>query len=392
MPLPIPALLGSMRTNSIDDERFMRRALRLSERARGQTSPNPLVGAVLVRDGRIVGEGYHRRAGEPHAEVVALDRAGKQAEGTTLYVTLEPCVHFGRTPPCVDRIIERGVAEVVCALMDPDSRVSGRGIEKLREAGVGVRLGVLEEAARKTNEVYLKYITTGMPFVVLKLAQSLDGRIATRTGDSKWITGEKARRFVHRLRSQMDAVMVGVDTVIRDDPQLNVRWVKGKHPLKIVLDSQLGIPSEAQVFEGERLILATTERSSEEKRRLVEEKGAQVWMLPDRDGYVDLTEVMRKAGQEGITSILIEGGSKVATSALKARVVDKLMIFIAPKMIGRGTDAIGDLGIARIGEAIELEDVKLRRIGEDVLYSARVHANEGNQPRGGSIVNHRREK
>jgi diaminohydroxyphosphoribosylaminopyrimidine deaminase/5-amino-6-(5-phosphoribosylamino)uracil reductase len=272
----------------------------------------------------------------------------------------------------VDRIIERGVSEVVCALIDPDPRVSGRGIEKLREAGIEVRLGVLEEAARKTNEVYLKTITSGMPFVILKLAQSLDGRIATSSGDSKWITGEQARRIVHRLRSQADAVIVGVDTVIRDDPQLDVRWVKGKHPLKIVLDSQLRIPMEAQVFGGERTILATTERSSEEKRRLVQEKGAQVWILPEQDGHVSITEVMRKAGQEGITSILIEGGSKVASSALTAGVVDKLMIFIAPKLIGAGTEAIGDLGIFRIEEAIELEDVKLRRIGEDVLYSAMI--------------------
>jgi diaminohydroxyphosphoribosylaminopyrimidine deaminase/5-amino-6-(5-phosphoribosylamino)uracil reductase len=361
-----------MKTMSKDDERFMKRALRLSERARGQTSPNPLVGAVLVRDGRIVGEGYHRRAGEPHAEVVALDRAGGLAKGATLYVSLEPCCHFGRTPPCVDRIIERGVSEVVCALTDPDPRVSGRGIEKLREAGIEVRLGVLEEAARNTNEVYLKYITTGLPFVTLKLAQSLDGRIATGSGDSKWITGEKARRFVHRLRSQVDAVMVGVDTVIRDDPQLNVRWVKGMNPLKIVMDSRLRIPMAAQVFEEERTILATTERSSEEKRRVLEEKGAQVWILPERDSRVDLTEFMRKAGREGITSILIEGGSKVATSALKAGVVDKLMIFIAPKLIGTGTDAVGDLGIARIEEAIGLEDIKLRRIGEDVLYTAMI--------------------
>ena len=358
--------------NMIENERFMKRALSLSERARGQTSPNPLVGAVLVRDGRIVGEGYHRRAGAPHAEVVALDRAGDLAEGAVLYVTLEPCCHYGRTPPCVDRIIERGVAEVVCSLIDPDPRVSGRGIGKLREAGIEVRLGVLEEAARKTNKVYLKYITTGMPFVILKLAQSLDGRIATRSGDSKWITGEQARRFVHRLRSQADAVMVGVDTVIRDDPQLNVRWVKGKHPLKIVLDSRVRIPMAAQVFGGERTILATTERSSEEKRRLVEGKGAQVWVLPERGGHVSITEVMRKAGREGITSILIEGGSKVATSALTAGVVDKLLIFIAPKLIGAGTEAVGDLGIARIEDAIELEDVKLRRVGEDVLCSAMI--------------------
>ena len=361
-----------MATNMTDVERFMKRALRLSERARGQTSPNPLVGAVLVRDGQVVGEGYHRRAGAPHAEVVALDRAGARAEGAALYVTLEPCCHFGRTPPCVDRIIEQGVSEVVCALTDPDPRVSGRGIEKLREAGIEVRLGVLEEAARKTNEVYLKYITTGLPFVTLKLAQSLDGRIATGSGDSKWITGEKARRFVHRIRSQVDAVMVGMGTVIRDDPQLNVRWVKGKHPLKIILDSRLRMPLGAQLFGGERTILATTERSSEEQRRLVEGKGARVWILPERDGRVDLTEVMRKAGREGITSILIEGGSKVATSTLGAGVVDKLMIFIAPKLIGTGTDAVGDLGIARIEEAIELEDVKLRRIGEDMLYGATI--------------------
>ncbi|MFH1006362.1 MAG: bifunctional diaminohydroxyphosphoribosylaminopyrimidine deaminase/5-amino-6-(5-phosphoribosylamino)uracil reductase RibD [Candidatus Latescibacterota bacterium] len=354
------------------EERFMKRALRLSERARGQTSPNPLVGAVLVRDARIVGEGYHRRAGKAHAEAIALDRAGEQAKGATLYVSLEPCCHYGRTPPCVDRIIERGISKVVCAIIDPDPRVAGKGIERLEKAGIPVTLGILAEAARKTNEVYLKHISTGMPFVTLKLAQSLDGRIATRAGESKWITGEQARRFVHRLRSQMDAVMVGIDTVIQDDPQLNVRGVRGKHPLKIVLDSGLRISPDARVFEGEGLILATTSRSSREKQAVMEGRGARIWVLPERDDHVDLSAVMLKAGHEGITSVLIEGGAQVATSALRAGVVDKLMFFIAPKLIGSGTAGIGDLGISQMKDAISLEAGSLRRFGEDVLYSAEI--------------------
>lgn len=355
------------------DEYYIQRALALAKRGRGKTSPNPLVGAVLVSGDRIVGEGYHARAGGPHAEVRAVTAAGEQARGATLYLNLEPCAHFGRTPPCADLLIERGIRRVVCSMVDPNPLVNGKGFERLRSAGILIEIGMLQQEARDLNESYAKYIVQRIPFLILKLAQSLDGQIAAQTGESRWISSERSRRRVHRLRSEVDAVMVGVDTVIQDDPQLDVRMVKGRDPIKIVVDSTLRIPLEARVFHGARLIVAATHRSSLERRTQVAHQGAEIWLLPDRDGRVDLPALMVEAGKRDITSLLIEGGSRLATSALQQGIVDRLMVFIAPMLLGTGIPIIGDLGVDRMADAVRLSDIWIQRIGDDLLYRARVH-------------------
>jgi len=353
------------------DEDYLRRVLTLAKKGAGMVSPNPLVGAVVVKDGRVVGEGFHRKAGEFHAEVSAIQKAGSRSEGATLYLNLEPCVHFGRTPPCADFIISKGIKRVVCSMEDPNPLVSGNGFSKLRQAGIEVDVGKLEKEASRLNEIYLRYVTTGLPFVILKWAQTLDGRIATRTGESKWISSESSRRYVHRLRSHMDAVLVGVETVLRDDPRLSPYLIKGRPPVKIVMDSKLRIPLHARVFQGARLILATTTSASKGRIEDAKAQGAGVWLLPStKDGLVDMIELMKEAGRRQITSILIEGGSRVAASALKAGIVNKLMIFIAPKLLGDGTPAVSDLGIKQIMQAPVLKEISIRRCGTDLIYTA----------------------
>ncbi|RKY57306.1 MAG: bifunctional diaminohydroxyphosphoribosylaminopyrimidine deaminase/5-amino-6-(5-phosphoribosylamino)uracil reductase RibD [Candidatus Latescibacterota bacterium] len=353
-----------------EDRKFMKLALRLARKGLGSTHPNPMVGALVVRDGKVVGRGWHRRPGEPHAEVVALREAGDSARGATMYVTLEPCVHYGRTPPCVDRILEAGVSRVICATVDPNPLVDGRGIGKLRDAGVEVEVGVLEDEAKELNRAYFKYITTGRPFVTLKWAQTLDGRIATSSGDSRWITGEGARKHAHRLRAEADAVVVGVGTVLADDPQLTVRLTKGRDPLRVVLDSELRTPPTAKVLSGGRAVLATTERASPERRKVLEEAGAEVWVLPERDGRVDLEALLAKLAGEGRISVLVEGGREVLTSFLRRGMCDRIVIFLAPKLLGEGIDALGDLGIDRISDALSLRILRTRRFGEDICLEA----------------------
>jgi diaminohydroxyphosphoribosylaminopyrimidine deaminase/5-amino-6-(5-phosphoribosylamino)uracil reductase len=355
------------------DERFMRRALELARRGEGWTNPNPLVGAIIVKEGRIVGEGYHERFGEPHAEVKALEAAGEEAEGAELYVNLEPCVHWGKTPPCVERIIASGVKRVIVATRDPNPLVDGKGIATLREAGIEVVEGVLEEEAKKINEPFFKFITTGRPFVLLKLALSLDGKIATRTGDSKWISSERSRELVHRLRNRYAAVLVGINTILKDDPQLTARLdnVRTKDPLRIVLDSRGRIPLEAKVLNLESDVptaVATTEQMSKEKEEALLNKGTRVWRLGARDGKVDLEELLKKLGEGGIDSLLVEGGAIVAASFLEAGLVDKITFFIAPKIVGGPGITIGGKGVARIAEAWQLKDTSVRMLDRDVVY------------------------
>ncbi|MCD6129075.1 bifunctional diaminohydroxyphosphoribosylaminopyrimidine deaminase/5-amino-6-(5-phosphoribosylamino)uracil reductase RibD, partial [Candidatus Bipolaricaulota bacterium] len=270
-------------------EEYMRRALELARLGEGYTRPNPLVGAVVVKDGEVIAEGYHARYGGPHAEMVALSRAGERARGADLYVNLEPCVHWGKTPPCVDRIIAAGIRRVILAARDPNPLVNGKGVDKLRSAGIEVVEGVLREEAEKLNEIFFHWVKTQRPFVALKLAMSLDGKIASRTGKSRWITGEEARKKVHELRRRYAAVLVGVNTVLTDDPQLTVREVEGPQPLRIVLDSRGRIPLSAKVLSGEApTLIATTQAMPEEIEHKLREKGAEVWRLPARDGKVDL--------------------------------------------------------------------------------------------------------
>ena len=348
---------------------YMNLAMRQAKQAEGKTLPNPLVGALVVKNNRILARGYHKKAGLPHAEIVALSLAGKRAAGATLYVTLEPCAHFGRTPPCTDMIIKSGIKKVVCATLDPNSQVNGRGIRALREGGVEVRLGILEEEAKKLNEVYIKFITTGLPFVMLKVAQTLDGRIATKLGDSKWITEKDSRRFVHSLRASVDAVLVGAGTVKRDDPELTIHDARGKDPIRIFLDSSGRILRSSRIIKenknGKTVTATTNRKPNEELKEKVE-----VWNLKkSRDGKVDLKCLLRKAGENQITSLLVEGGSEVFTSFFKEKLVDKIYYFLSPKILGKGLDSFGDLGIKEISDSIVLSDFELQRFRNDLLVT-----------------------
>jgi diaminohydroxyphosphoribosylaminopyrimidine deaminase/5-amino-6-(5-phosphoribosylamino)uracil reductase len=332
-----------------------------------------MVGAVVVKSGLIVGRGFHHGPGEAHAEVVALQQASMRARGATLYLNLEPCCVHGRTPPCTEEIIQRRLAKVVCAHIDPNPKVSGRGLVCLRKQGIAVATGLLEAEARRLNEIYIKHVTTGLPFVILKIAQTLDGRIATRKGDSRWVSSLESRRLTHRFRAQVDAVLVGVGTVLKDDPELTVRHVKGRDPVKIILDSRLRTPREAKVLVGGRVIIATCQKANSPLARQYRGSQVEVWELPaDAHGVVDFVEFLRRAGQGGLTSVLIEGGQKVFTSALKAGVVDKLFVFVAPRLLGEGKGSIGDLEIGRMADALPIREVQFRRVGSDLLVTARL--------------------
>ena len=308
-------------------EAFMRRALELAEQGTGYTRPNPLVGAVIAKGGEVIAEGYHARYGGPHAEAVALERAGEAARGADLYVNLEPCSHWGKTPPCVDRIIAAGIRRVFIATRDPNPLVNGKGVEKLRAAGIEVVEGVLRKEAERLNEIFFYWIKMKRPFVALKLAMSLDGKIATRSGDSRWITGEGARRRVHELRRRHAAVLVGINTVLADDPELTVREVEGPQPLRIVLDSRGRVPLSARVLAGEaRTLVATTAAMPEERERALLERGVEVWRLPAREGRVDLVALLARLAGEEIDSLLVEGGGEVAWSFLAQGLVQKLYL------------------------------------------------------------------
>jgi len=352
------------------DETYMRRALRLAERGRGRVSPNPLVGAVIVRHEQIVGEGAHLRVGGPHAEINALEQAGARARDATVYVTLEPCSFHGRTPPCTDALIAAGIRRVVCAMVDPDLRVSGRGIQQLEEAGIQTETGLLNGAAENQNDAYVKHRREGLPLVILKLAQTLDGRIATRTGDARWITGEKARRHSHRWRSWVDAVAVGAGTVLADDPQLTVRHVRGPNPRPIVIDGRLRIDPQASLFRHPGALLITSTDVSAARCRPFTERGVEVWTYDAPDGHIDLRPPLARAATEGITSLIIEGGGQLAAAALRDQVVDRVHIYIAPRLMGTGIAGIADLDILEIDRTIALEQVRTRRLGDDLLYTA----------------------
>ena len=361
----------------------MKRALVLARR--GRTSPNPMVGAVVVRDGKIVGEGFHPKAGEPHAEVFALNVAGDLAKGADLYVTLEPCCHHGKTPPCTDAVIRSEVRKVYAAMMDPNPQVSGKGIEMLRSAGIEVEIGLMESEAREINRGFIKRVTTGMPFVLWKAAMTLDGKIATRTGDSRWVTCEKARRYAHQLRAQSDAVMVGIGTVLADDPELTVRiadcrrrlqpapMISGTailaNPIRIVIDSEGRVPADAKVLNSDAATIIVTKRTAPEANLdKLWSAGVRILGVRDEDGKIDLRYLMGELGKMGINSVLLEGGGELAASMLGAGLVDRGIIFLAPKIIG-GRDAKtpveGD-GIELMGQALTTSKPKIRRFGDDI--------------------------
>lgn len=358
--------------------KYMGRALRLAEKGAGWVNPNPLVGAVIAREGRVIGEGCHEYFGGPHAEATAIANCTEDPAGATLYVTMEPCSHTGKTPPCAQLLLEKKIGRVVVGMTDPNPLVNGRGIAMLVSGGITVETGVMEEQVRLQNEVFVKYIITGEPFVVLKTAMTLDGKTATVANASRWISGEESRRLVHRMRQRYSAVLVGVDTVVHDDPLLNVR-LRSKNvrqPLKVIVDSSLRIPMQSQVFRNDPqlTLVAATAMASKEKVREIERAGAQVLICPSKGGQVELGFLMKALGAMEIDSVLVEGGSNVAFSALEAGIVDKVVTFVAPKILGgKGAPTpVGGRGIERIEEAIGLAELKVRRIGNDLLLEGRI--------------------
>lgn len=365
------------------DNRMMQQALRLARRAAGRTSPNPLVGAVVVAGGAVVGRGHHARAGTDHAEVVALRKAGSHARGATLYVNLEPCAHIGRTGPCTEALIDAGVSRVVVAMRDPDPQVDGRGIARLREAGIEVEIGLLEDQARRLNESYVKHRRTGMPFVTLKWAMSLDGKIGADRGSATEITGEAARRYAHSLRNTHDAVLVGVQTVLADDPLLTCRLPGGRNPLRVVLDSRLRTPADARVVavgaaggaEAPTLI-ATTAAAPPAQVEAMRRAGVEVLVIDQAPQGVNLRSLMVELGRRGVLSVLIEGGGTVNASALAAGVVDKVIALVAPRLVGGALapTPVDGPGLAGASGVVRLSEVRARRLGKDILIEGKVEA------------------
>jgi diaminohydroxyphosphoribosylaminopyrimidine deaminase/5-amino-6-(5-phosphoribosylamino)uracil reductase len=363
----------------MNDQHFMQMALDLAIKGEGFTSPNPMVGAVVVKDGNVVGKGFHEVVGGPHAEVNAIDAAGKLAAGATLFVTLEPCNHTGRTPPCTQKILDAGITRVVVAMPDPNENVVGGGSEHLRQHGIEVTTGVCEAQAQKQNEAFIKYVRTGQPFVIAKCAATLDGRIATRTGDSKWITGEAARRFVHHLRHAVDAIMVGINTIQKDDPSLTTRLDdrEGKDPVRIILDTHLSMVPDARVLDqasAADTILVAGKGVDRNKKTVLEKAGARVIEASLKDNRIDMASLMVQLGTMEIASLLIEGGSRVLASAFRAGIVDKVQFFYGPKILG-GDDGVpicSGPGAELMSHSVTLRDISVHRFDDDVLIEGYV--------------------
>ncbi len=368
------------------DIALMQRALNLAAKASGMTSPNPMVGAVLVKNGRIISEGFHKKPGMPHAEAIAVENAGIKAKGSSLYVTLEPCCHIDkRTPPCVRAIINAGIKRVYIAMKDPNPKVFGEGIKELQRHGVEITAGLLEDKAKRLNEAYIKYITSGKPFVILKVAMTLDGKIADPKGDSKWITGESARTLVHKMRSRVDAIMTAVGTIKADNPSLTVRLFKQKsinNPKRIVIDPRLESPLDFNIFNAPPETIVVTSRNSAEKfgsafhakKEALLKKGIKII---EHDGdKVDMNSLMSKLGEMGITSLIIEGGSSLNDSSLNYGIVDKVVFFIAPKLLGgkHSIPAIGGDYLRSLKDALLLNDITIRKIGQDIMITGYVSA------------------
>jgi len=359
-------------------EFFMRLALEEASKGLGRTSPNPVVGAVLVKGGRILARGYHRRAGTAHAEVVALEAAGSKARGADLYTTLEPCDHYGRTPPCSQALLDAGVRRVITASSDPNPKVNGKGVARLRRAGVEVLTGVLKEEADQLNRPFFKAMSTGLPYVTLKAAVTLDGKLATATGDSRWVTGEEARAWVHRLRDRVDVILVGATTARRDNPQLTTRLPggEGKDPVRVVVDSHLRLTSTLNLFaqrSPSRTVVATLEDPAARKAKRFLATGADVWQLPEKQGRVDLEALMRRLAKEGLNHVLVEGGAEMYGSFLREELADELLLFVAPKLIGgEGLSWSGSLGVKQMARALTVGALAMEQVGTDVLLRARL--------------------
>lgn len=359
------------------DEKYMKLAMQLAENAIGRTSPNPLVGAVIVKDNRVVGCGWHRKAGTPHAEVHALNQAGELAQGADVYVTLEPCAHYGKTPPCAKALVEAKVKNVYGGLLDVNPKVAGKGFKILEDAGIHVEYGFLQDELRKQNEVFFKWIEHKKPFVVLKAAMTLDGKIATATGQSKWITNETSRAYGYKLRDIYDGIMVGINTVIEDNPMLTARVDGGKNPIRIVVDSSLKIDINANVVQDKsaKTIIATTDKADKDKILKLQAQDVDVIVVDkDKNDKVDIEKLLDILGQQNICSILVEGGATLSGSFVAKKLVDKVDFFIAPKIVG-GKEAktpVAGTGILNLQEALALKDIQIEKLEEDILIIGRV--------------------
>lgn len=363
------------------DTHYMNLALQLAKKGLGRTSPNPAVGAIVVNNGTIVGEGWHQKAGSPHAEIHALSAAGDLATGSTLYVTLEPCCHHGRTGPCTEAIIQSKVHRVVFAMTDPNPCVAGCGAKVLRQAGIDVSEGLLACEAAKLNEAFIKLISTGMPFAAMKMAMTLDGKIATSNGHSQWITGDAARRHVHELRDQFDAVLVGAGTVLADNPQLTVRHIAGRNPIRVIVDSHARTPLHSHLItdHAAHTIMAVSQAIPDNRLTAYKNAGVEIVLLPSDETGLNLRTLFKHLAQKGIASVLLEGGPTINASLLKSNLVDSVYWFISSKFIGGRTapGPIGDTGITSLEQAIELEDRNIKLIGEDLMITGYIKAREG---------------
>jgi diaminohydroxyphosphoribosylaminopyrimidine deaminase / 5-amino-6-(5-phosphoribosylamino)uracil reductase len=364
-----------MDNNFSKDQPFMQEALKLARRGLRYASPNPMVGAVIVKGGRVIARGYHHAFGKDHAEVDALKHAKEAVKGATLYVTLEPCRHFGKTPPCTDAIIKNKIARVVIGMLDPDEKMRGGSVKLLSDAGIKTTIGVLEDDCKKLNEKYIKHRTTGLPWVTMKFAQTLDGRIASADGSSRWVVASpETLKIAHKLRAEHDAILAGINNILLDNPELTLRLVKGRSPIRIILDSKLRIPLEAKVLSGQdkaKTFIATTPAAPKGKINALRAFGIEVLVTPaDTAGRVDIRELLQNLGARGISSLLVEGGGEVYTSFLKLGLVDKVVGFIAPKILGRGRDTVRDLNITDINKALPFVFDKVYRSGKDIVIEA----------------------
>ncbi len=356
------------------DELYMLECLSLAAQGAGYVSPNPLVGAVIVKGSKAIGRGYHRQFGGPHAEVHAIRSAKQSIKGATLYVNLEPCNHFGKTPPCTELIISSGIKRVVVGMKDPNPAVSGKGIACLRKAGIEVTAGVREEECRKLNEAFSKYISTGIPFVTLKIAQTLDGKIADASGNSKWITNERSRMLVHRLRSMYDAALVGAGTVVKDNPELTVRSVKGRNPIRVIIDGAFRLPLSSAIFSKPlkaKTILCVEQRFSrkqQKKTAALLQRGVEVIALQGKkNGLLSLKNVLRSLGSLGIASVMVEGGSEMYSQFIKERLANKLLLFVAPKIFGNGLDAVRLPSDRSVLNAVQAKKLSVIKLDDDIL-------------------------
>lgn len=357
-------------------EYYMRLALKLAQKGRGFVSPNPLVGALIVKGGQIIGRGYHQHYGGNHAEVNALLDAGENAAGATLYVTLEPCCHEGKTPPCIDSILEHRIKRVIVGTVDSNPLVSCRGVNYLQSKGIEVTTGIMEKECRELNEGFFHYMETGRPFVTLKYAQTLDGRIATAAGQSRWISSPAALKFAHRLRAEHDAVLVGSGTVLQDNPELTVRHVRGRNPLRVIVNKKLEIPLNSKILANTtkaKTLIATTKKVDDHRFKLFQKSGAEIiTVAADKNGNVDLKKLLMILAGRNISSVLVEGGAQIITSVLRNNLANRLVTIIAPKILGEGISAVGDLHIASLASVKKLSIQKIKKIGPDIMIDSRL--------------------